>query len=152
MGGAEHIRGKGAWVLGLGVGVGGGMKQSICHAWGIEVQGRLGLVIGCVGRRKTAVRYRSGWPCWWPSPGCAPMCACARAAAAAAAMWHSRLVAAATTSRASRSAASLSTGTRVAASAALVSGRRQGLRPCLRLVVGVWRQRVPSGTSGRRRT
>eukprot|EP00962_Isochrysis_galbana_P017080 scaffold4905_cov121-Isochrysis_galbana.AAC.4 len=27
----------------------------------------------------------------------------------------------------------------VAASAALVSERRQGLRPCLRLVVGVWR-------------
>eukprot|EP00962_Isochrysis_galbana_P033917 scaffold11426_cov139-Isochrysis_galbana.AAC.1 len=40
---------------------------------------------------------------------------------------------------------------RVAASAALVSERRQGLSPCLRLVVGVWRQRVPSGTSGRRR-
>eukprot|EP00962_Isochrysis_galbana_P041115 scaffold15007_cov129-Isochrysis_galbana.AAC.4 len=42
--------------------------------------------------------------------------------------------------------------TRVAASAALVSERRQGLSPCFRLVVGVWRQRVPSGTSGRRRT
>eukprot|EP00962_Isochrysis_galbana_P026717 scaffold8307_cov119-Isochrysis_galbana.AAC.15 len=42
--------------------------------------------------------------------------------------------------------------TRVAASAALVSERRQGLSPCLRLVFGVWRQRVSSGTSGRRRT
>eukprot|EP00962_Isochrysis_galbana_P010342 scaffold2860_cov106-Isochrysis_galbana.AAC.3 len=45
-----------------------------------------------------------------------------------------------------------STDSRVAAGVALVSERRQGLRPCLRLVVGVWRQRVPSGTSGRRRT